>query len=143
MLDAQRYRGEVYREEVEFTRRLMWVNLIVGALVSTLFLFHEIFHWFAGSLTWYSVSLVLMYVFMSARRGCRLLLAVWLLAAAAAGLYFINRVFPILDPARGLLVPHGLIPVWVGCANIVYATVALLLVFSKRVRRAGSVGFTL
>jgi len=143
MLDAQRYRGEAYREEVDFTRRLLWAHLIAGALVVVLFLFHEVFRWFAGAAIWYLVSLALMYVFMSGRRGFRLLLAMWFLVAAAAGLYFINRVFPDLDPARGLLVPHGFIPLWVGFANLTYAAAALLLLFSKRVRRAGSVDFTL
>lgn len=143
MLDVQRYRGAVYRDEVQFTRKVMWVHLVFGALVTAMFLFHELFWWFGGSMIWYTVSLTVMYGFMSERRGCRLLLATVFLAGAMAGLYFINRVFPGTEAPRGPLVPHAFIPIWIGLANLVYGVGTLLLLFSIKIRRAGSVGFTL
>jgi hypothetical protein len=143
MLDVQRYRGAVYRDEIHFTRKVMWAHMILGALVTTMFLFHEIFAWFAGSMVWYAVSLVAMYGFMSEKRHCRLLLALLFLGGAIAGLFFINRVFPGVEAPRGPLVPHGFIPIWVGTANLCYVSGSLLLLFSGKIRRAGSVGFTL
>ena len=143
MLDVQRYRGAVYRDEINFTRKVMWAHMILGALVTAMFLFHEVFLWFAGSIVWYAASLVAMYCFMSEKRHGRLLLAMWFLVEAVAGLFFINRVFPGLEAPRGPLVPHSFIPIWVGMANLCYGSGTLLLLFNGRIRRAGSVGFTL
>lgn len=143
MLDVQRYRGAVYRDEVNFARKVMWGHMILGAVVITLFLFHEVFTWFAGAMGWYALSLVAMYGFMSEKPACRMLLAVVFLAGAMAGLYFINRVFPGLQPLRGPLIPLSFIPIWVGAANLCYGAGTLLLLFSGKIRRAGSVGFTL
>lgn len=143
MLDVQRYRGAVYRDEVNFTRKIMWTHMIAGAVVMTLFLFHEVFSWFAGSMVWYALSLAAMYGFMSEIRSCRLLLAVVFLLGAMAGLYFINRVYPGLQPQRVPLVPLSFIPIWVGAVNLCYGAGTLLLLFSGKIRRAGSIGFTL
>ncbi|MCB1276948.1 hypothetical protein [Prosthecobacter sp.] len=143
MLDVQRFRGAKYREEIDFTRKLMWGHLILGAVVISMFLFHEIFSWFAGAIGWYAFSLGVMYGFMNERKICRWLLALVFLGAAGAGLFFINQVFPELRPVRGPLIPQGFIPVWVGAANLIYSIAALFLLFDARVRRAGHVGFTL
>lgn len=143
MLDVQRQRGAIFRDEVNFTRKLMWAHMIAGALVIAMFLFHELFLWFAGSTVWYAASLVAMYGFMSERRGFRWLLALMFLAGACAGLLFINRVFPTIQPPRGPLIPHAMLPVWVGAANLAYCCGTLLLLFSRKIRRAASVGFTL
>lgn len=143
MLDVQRQRGAAYREEVEFTRKVMWGHMVFGALVMAMFLFHEQFVWFAGSMSWYVISLVVMYGFMSERRGFRILLATVFLSWSMAGLYFINQVFPGTEAPRAPLVPNGFIPIWVGLSNLVYCTGTLLLLFSGKVRRAERVGFTL
>lgn len=143
MLDVQRYRGAVYRDEVNFARKVMWAHMIVGAVVITLFLFHEVFSWFAGAMGWYALSLVAMYGFMSEKPACRLLLAVVFLGGAGAGLYFINQVFPGLQPQRGPLIPLSFIPIWVGAANLCYGAGTLMVLFNQKIRRAGSVGFTL
>ncbi len=143
MLDVQRNRGAVFLDEIQFTRKVMWGHLVFGALVTAMFLFHELFWWFAGSMSWYALSLTVMYGFMSERRGFRFLLAGVFLAGAMAGLYFINRVFPGTEPPRGPLMPHAFIPIWVGLANLIYGLGTLLLLFNGKIRRAGSVGFTL
>ena len=143
MLDVQRYRGAVYRDEVQFTRKVMWVHMIFGAVVTAMFLFHELFWWFAGAMIWYGSSLVVMYGFMGVRSGFRFLLATVFLAGTLAGLYFVNQVFPGSKPPRVPLVPHSFIPMWVGLANLVYGFGTLLFLFSRKIRRAGSVGFTL
>jgi len=143
MLDVQRQRGARYREEIDFTRKLMWTHMIFGAVVILLFLFHELFRWFAGALVWYAVTLALMHGFMGRRTYCRWLLALVFLAGTAAGLFFINRVFPTSIPPRAPVVPHAVIPLWLGLANLSYGVGALLVLFSARIRRAGEVGFLL
>lgn len=143
MLDVQRNRGAKHREEIDFTRKLMWAHMIGGAVVITLFLFHEVFRWFAGSLVWYGVSLVVMYGFMGQRDCCRWLLGLIFLAGAGAGLYFLSRVYPESVPPRVPIVPHGLIPLWVGLANLGYSVGAMVMMVNARVRRAGETGFVL
>jgi hypothetical protein len=143
MLDVQRNRGAKNREEIDFTRKLMWAHLIFGAVIITLFLFHEVFRWFAGSLLWYAASLVVMYGFMNGRQSCRWLLALVFLAGSVAGLYFLSRVLPDTTEPRVALVPHAVIPLWVGLANLTYAVGALFVLFSTRIRRAGETGFML
>lgn len=143
MLDVQRNRGAKCREEIDFTRKLMWTHLIFGAVVITLFLFHEVFRWFAGSLVWYGASLVVMYGFMCQRNYCRWLLALIFLAGAGAGLYFLSRVLPTTTEPRAALVPHAVIPLWVGLANLTYSVGAMVMVVNERVRRAGETGFML
>jgi len=60
-----------------------------------------------------------------------------------AGVYFINRVFPVSTPPRVLLVPHALIPLWLGLANLTYGIGGMLMLFNARIRRAGQTGFLL
>ena len=143
MLDVQRNRGAKHREEIDFTRKIMWGHMILGAVVSTLFLFHEFFQWFAGTLVWYAASLAVMYGFMCQRASCRWLLALVFLIATAAGLFFINRVYPCSLPPQVALVPHAFMPLWVGLANLTYGIGAVLMIFSAQVRRAGQTGFML
>lgn len=121
----------------------MWGHMLFGALVTTMFLFHELFWWFGASMAWYTLSLVVMYGFMSERQGFRLLLALTFLTGAMAGLYFINRVLPGAEAPRRPLLPQTFIPIWIGLANLVYGAGTLLVLFSGKIRRAGSVGFTL
>lgn len=143
MLDVQRYRGATCIEEITYTRRWMWTHMILGAVLAAVFLFHEVFRWFAGTAAWYGVCLLAMYGFMMELRICRVLLALLALGAAGAGVFFINRVFPLLEPPRMNLIPQAVLSVLVGLAAMVYAVMGLVLLLSKRVRRAGRVGFSL
>ncbi|MDI1315176.1 hypothetical protein [Prosthecobacter sp.] len=143
MLDVQRNRSAKNREEIEFARKFMWAHMIFGAGVMTLFLFHAVFSWFAGSLVWYGLSLVVMYGYMNGRQACRWLLALTFFAGSVAGLYFLSRVLPAITEPRAALVPHAIIPLWVGLANLTYAVAALFVSFSPRIRRAGETGFML
>jgi|APTNR8051073442_1049403.scaffolds.fasta_scaffold03743_5 hypothetical protein len=143
MLDVQRYRGAIHLEEIQFTRKWMWLHMILGAVMITMFLFHEIFRWFAGAVVWYAVSLMVMYGFMGGRRIYKWLLALVYLGAAGAGVFFINRVFPGIQPPRGALIPQEVIPIWVGLGSLAYAVSALFVLFSSRMSKAAQVGFTL
>jgi len=143
MLDVQRYRGALYRDEILLTRRIMWGHLIFGAVVVALFLFHEVFWWFLFAGCWYALSLGLMYGMMNGQKVFRVLLSLMFMAGTAAGVYFVNRVFPVLQPPRGPLIPHAAMPIWVGCANVTYVAAGLCLLFNRSVKRASSAGFTL
>ena len=143
MLDVQRNRGNPLLHEVIFTRKLMWVHMIAGAAVIALLLFHELFGWFGAALAWYLVTLGAMVGFMNEFRWCQWILAALFAAIAATGIYFTNSVFPSLTPPKAPLVPHSLLPIWVGMANLAYGVGCLLMLFSSKVRRAGLVGFTL
>jgi len=143
MLDVQRNRGLKHREEIDFARKVMWGHMIFGAVVVLLFLFHEFFQWSAGAMAWYAVSLALVYGFISQRACCRWLLALVFFGGTLAGVYFINRVFPVSTPPRVPLVPHALIPLWLGLANLTYGIGGMLMLFNARIRRAGQTGFLL
>jgi len=143
MLDVQRQRGAKHREEIDFARKLMWTHMIFGAVVILLFLFHELFRWFAGALVWYAVTLALVYGFMSQRAYCRWLLALVFFVGTLAAMYFVNRVFPVSTPPRVPLVPHAFIPLWMGLASLTYGIGGMLMLFNARIRRAGQTGFLL
>ena len=143
MLDVQRNRGLKHREEVNFARKVMWGHMIFGAVVVLLFLFHEFYKWSAGAMAWYAVSLALVYGFISQQAYCRWLLALLFFVGTLSGLYFINCVFPVSTPPRVPLVPHVLIPLWLGLSNLTYVIGGLMMLFNKRIRRAGQTGFLL
>jgi hypothetical protein len=143
MLDVQRNRGSRFRAEIDYTRKVLWTHMILGAVVITLFLFHACFAWFAGAILWYAISLMVLYGYMGERVYCRWMLALVFLAGTAAGLYFVNRVYPGSTPSRAAMLPHAFIPIWGGLVSLAYAIGALLLLFDARIRRAGQVTFTL
>ncbi len=143
MLNVQRSRGVRHREEINFTRKLMWAHMMMGAVVVAMFLFYEIFGWFAGSALWYAVSLVVMDGFMNNRKFGRVLLALVFAAGAGAGIFFLGRIFPSIDWPQRTLLPPAAIPLWVGMASLAYLIGAMFLLCDARVRRAGQEGFTL
>ena len=57
--------------------------------------------------------------------------------------FFINRVFPGIQPPRGPLIPKEVIPIWVGLGSLAYAVNALFVLCSSRIGKAAKTGFTL
>lgn len=143
MLDVQRHRGNPCLQEIVFARKVMWVHLITGAAVIALLLFHELFGWFGAALGWYLVTLGAMVGFMNEFRWCQWLLAALFASIALTGIHFTSSIFPGLQPPKAPLVPHSLLPIWVGMTNLTYGVGCLLMLFSGKIRRAGLVGFTL
>jgi hypothetical protein len=143
MLDVQRNRGAIHQREVIFTRKIMWSHMIVGAALIAMLLLHELFWWFGGAVIWYSVSLYSMLGLMNEQRWCQWALAALFILITASGLYFTTYIFPTLVPIKAPLLPHSLIPIWVGLVNLLYAIGATIMLFSGKVRKASMVGFTL
>lgn len=143
MLDAQRYRGLKHQEEVAFTRKWMWAHMVLGAVVPALFLFHAVFDWSGWAALWYTATLLVMYGFMLEKQACRLMLALLFLGGAAAGVFYINRIFPYAPKTEMTLLPHGFIPIWLGFACLAYVVHACVLLFNESIRKAGRVGFSL
>lgn len=144
MLNVQRHRGvSQFDDEVAYTRKWMWTHMILGAVMVAVFLFHQVLGWFAGAAGWYALSLMVMYGFMSERPACRLLLALLFLAGAGAGVFFINVVFPGTQAPPMPVIPPVVIPLLVGLACMTYVVNALFLLFNRRIRKAGQVGFSL
>jgi hypothetical protein len=65
------------------------------------------------------------------------------LIACSTGVYFTTEVYPALIAPKAPILPQNFIPIWAGMANLIYACCAALVFFSSKIRRAGSVGFTL
>ena len=143
MLDVQRYRGETFRMEVAYARKVMWCHLLTGTVVITLLLFHEQFWWFGGTLGWFAATVMAMLGYMSQVPLCRWVLGGLFLIACSTGVYFTTEVYPSLISPKAPILPQNFIPIWAGMANLVYACSAALVFFSSKIRRAGSVGFTL
>lgn len=121
----------------------MWCHMIMGAIIVAMLLFHELFWWLGGATVWYAASIYIMLGYMNELNWCRLALGGLFALLCVAGLYFINIIFPTLTPIRTPLIPHTFIPIWVGFSNLLYGFAALLMLISDKIRKAGSVGFTL
>jgi len=143
MLDVQRQRGLTYRYEVSFTRKVMWCHMITGAIIIAMLLFHELFWWLGGAILWYATSIFIMFGYMNELNWCRLVLAGHFALIALAGLFFINIIYPNLSPISAPLIPHYFMPIWVGFSNMLYGFASVLMLMSDKIRKAGTVGFTL
>ncbi|MFM7605892.1 MAG: hypothetical protein ACKO8Z_11950, partial [Prosthecobacter sp.] len=130
-------------DEVAFTRKILWAHMTTGFAVIALLLFHELFGWFGAALGWYLFTLMAMMGFMNGLRWSQWLMAAMFAVITAAGIYFISRIFPGLEPSPTPIVPHSLLPIWLGFSNLIYGTICLLMLVSSRVWRAGRVCFTL
>ncbi len=143
MLDAQRYRKDSYRAEVHFTRLILWAHLALGALVVVMLLFHEIFAWAVAAATWYLLSALILVGLLSSLRFCRVGLALAFLVFSLGGVFFLGNVLPGLKPESPPLIPHALLPFWLGLANVIYAAGAACMAFHDKVRRACTINFSL
>ena len=143
MLDVQRNRGAIYQREVSFTRKVIWFHMIAGAVLIAMLLLHELFWWFGGAVIWYAISLYTTLGLMNEQRWCQWVLAALFALITLAGLFFTTYVFPSLQPIKAPLLPHALMPIWVGLVNLLYAVGGLIMLFSGKVRKSTLVGFTL
>lgn len=143
MLDAQRYKASSYRVEVHFTRVVLWVHLGLGVLVFLLMLLHEVFGWAVVVAGWYLVTMLLMAGMLTAVRVCRPMLGAAFLVFTVSGIYFLGQVLPYLNPEQAPIIPHALLPFWLGVVNIVYAAGGVCLLTSQKVKRACTVYFSL
>lgn len=143
MLDAQRYRAGTYRAEVHFTRLILWSHLALGALVILMMLFHEIFSWALLTAAWYLITSLILVGLLSTMRFCRVGLALAFLSFSLGGVYFLGNVLPDLHPETSPLIPHALLPFWLGLVNVTYAAGAACMAFNDKVRKACTISFSL
>ena len=143
MLDAQRFKATNFREDVRFTRILLWSHIGLGITAILMMLLHEIFGWAAGVAGWYLVTMVLSRGMRSASGPWRQMMGAAFLIFALSGIYFLGQVLPHLKPANAPLVSHAALPFWLGLTNIVYASGGVLILTSLRVKKACSVYFSM
>lgn len=143
MLDAQRFKATNFREDVRFTRILLWSHIGLGITVMLLMLLHEIFGWAAGVAGWYVVTMVLMRGMSSASGPCRQMMGAAFLIFALCGIYFLGQVLPHLKNESAPLVSRAALPFWLGLTNIVYAAGGVVILTSVKVKKACSVYFSM
>jgi signal transduction histidine kinase len=143
MLDLQRYKGNTLRQEVRFTRIVLWAHLGLGILVVLLLLLHELFGWAAAATGWYLISVMLIGGLLSGAAFCRWGLGLSFLAFALAGVFFLGQVLPGLSREHSPLLPYAVLRIWLGGANLVYVAGGLLMLGSQHIRKAAGIGFKL
>lgn len=143
MLDCQQRRLWVRKREIHFTRRLLIAHLVLGALLIGLFAAHDLRAWTTGALLWYLLTLAPLRGMLKSADCCRHVLGALFLLFSACGVFFLTQVAPQLPAASSGLLPHNLLPFWLGSLNLVYASTAGCLFFHRNVRKAVAIGFSL
>lgn len=143
MLDCQQRRLWVRKREIHFTRRLLIAHLVLGALLIGLFAAHDLQAWAVGALLWYLLTLAPLRGMLKSADCCRHVLGALFLLFSACGVFFLTQVAPQLPAAGSGLLPHHLLPFWLGSLNLVYASTAGCLFFHHNVRKAVAIGFSL
>ena len=143
MLDIQRQRVGLLKEDVYFTRRILIAHLSVGVVIVVLLTAHGVMSWAVAASLWFLLTIMPMHGMMRAQACCRHLLGVLFLLFSALGVYFLTQVEPSLNEDQFSLVPAGLLPFWLGTLNILYAVAGACLIGNRKVRRATTIGFSL
>lgn len=143
MLDAQRQRAAILRDEVCFTRRILIAHLILGFLVATLLAAHGVLLWALGTGLWYLLTIIPLQGMMSASACCRHILGTLFLGFSGLGIFFLTQVEPTLVSDRASLIPPEILPFWLGGLNLLYALAGACLIMHRKVKKAVSIGFSL
>lgn len=143
MLDSQRQRASILRDEVHFTRRLLISHLLVGFVAVALLASHGLFRWALAAGIWYLVSIFPLIGMLSAYKSCRHTLGLLFLLFSFAGVFVLTQVRPTLTSFEDYLLPPALLPLWLGVTNILYFLGGLCLILNRKIRRSVTIGFTL
>lgn len=143
MLDVQRNRAAILREEVYFTRRILIAHLLTGLGVLGLMAGHGIFFWALGAALWYLLTIPPLLGMSSGNGYCRHLLGLLFLTFSVIGVIFLTHVAPNLNPNDEGLISSRMIPFWLGSLNLLYAIAGACLMMHKKVRKAVAIGFSL
>jgi hypothetical protein len=143
MLDVQRNRAAILREEVHFTRRILIAHLLTGLGVLALLAGHGVFFWALGAGLWYMLTIPPLLGMGAGNTYCRHLLGLLFLIFSVTGVMFLTHVVPNLNPNdEGLISTRGL-PFWLGSLNLLYAVAGFCLMMHRKVRKAVTIGFSL
>lgn len=143
MLDVQRNRAAILRNEVYFTRRILIAHLLLGVFMVLLMAGHGVYFWAWGAGLWYLLTILPLKGMMSSNEGCRHILGLLFLLFSIAGVFFLTQVEPSLKDDAPALLPYQLMPFWLGTLNLLYAIAGVCLMMHRKVRKAVAIGFSL
>jgi hypothetical protein len=143
MLDLQRDKYRPMIEKRTFARNFVLMHLVVGAVISALLLFHELFAISAGVLLWYLVSVGLVVGMMHRVEWCRLALALLFLLMGASAAVFITRIYPTLTLEHEPMLSRKNLPLWGAVATVGYLLGGIMILASNRLKRATTLGFSI
>lgn len=143
MLDVQRNRAAILRDEVHFTRRILIAHLLCGISVVALFISHGLLLWAVAAALWYILTILPLLGMMSANSFCRHLLGLMFLLFSATGVFFLTQIAPTLNTENEALIPRDFLPFWLGTLNLLYAVAGVCLMLHRKVRKAVTIGFSL
>ncbi len=143
MLDVQRNRAAILRDEVYFTRRILIAHLAMGFGVLVLMAGHGILFWALGVALWYMLTIPPLLGMGAGNSYCRHLLGLLFLIFSVTGVIFLTQVAPNLDPNDEGLISVRMIPFWLGSVNLLYAIAGFCLMIHRKVRKAVTIGFSL
>ena len=142
MLDIQRQRHAPNAGNIQFTRRILWMQIALLMLVSGLLTFHGLFPHALICLLALMLAALLIVDMQGACDWCRLVLALLSLMAGIACM-LLARFPPEAAPGDGGSVTVKLIPIWAGLAGLAFPSLSACLLFSSEVRYTSKRLFTL
>ncbi len=143
MLDVQRNRAAILRDEVHFTRRILLAHLLIGISVVALIFGHGLLLWAVAAALWYILTILPLVGMMSANGACRHILGLMFLCFSLCGVFFLTQVAPTLSTEQDPWLTRDILPFWLGMLNLLYAVAGVCLILHQKVRRAVAIGFSL
>lgn len=132
------------QSNAHLARTVIIGHLFSGAVASGLLIFHERFTAALAASAWYVLSIGLIVGMCRMFQWCRVLLAVWFAAgAAAAFVYLAWQPPPPVEPGLQPTLSVKLMPFWLSTLALGYLASGFILVISSRIFRATEKGFTL
>lgn len=145
MLDLQRKRSSAHgKANVHLARIVVILHLIAGALVASIFLFHELFIAAISAALWYLISIGLVVGMCNFLQWCRVVLGLWFILGAGFAFAYLAWLPPAPDMAQPQpALALKLLPFWLSTIALGYCAGGILLLVSKRIERATMMGFSL
>jgi hypothetical protein len=149
MLDLQRQRSSVENQgSLMFTQILITGHLVVGFLGVAMLIFQGYLAAGGVAAGWFVVSLALVAGMGKQINFCRIGLSAWFLVGLGLSAYYLvwglePLPLRVRDDEVGPSIARKLLPIWLSSLAMAYAGMALILLVSRRVKRATGRGFSL